>query len=147
MKGTFRIAVVVFGAQIPLSFLLWTAGGARAQTGKDANGAVAVPTASWPQFRGPNGSGVSYGPRIGTVGMCICYDIMFPETTRALTLAGADAFHEADRWLSQGKSEEAKQRFKELAERFGTTWIGRASRKRLEKIGEQQGSPEPEQQR
>ena len=33
-------------------------------------------------------------PRIGTVGMCICYDMVFPETTRALALAGADiVFH------------------------------------------------------
>jgi len=33
-------------------------------------------------------------PGIGTVGMCICYDMVFPETTRALALAGADiVFH------------------------------------------------------
>jgi len=33
-------------------------------------------------------------PGIGTVGMCICYDIVMPETTRALALAGADiVFH------------------------------------------------------
>jgi len=33
-------------------------------------------------------------PGVGTVGMCICYDITMPETTRALTLAGADiVFH------------------------------------------------------
>jgi len=31
---------------------------------------------------------------VGTVGMCICYDMVFPETTRALALAGADiVFH------------------------------------------------------
>ena len=33
-------------------------------------------------------------PAVGPVGMCICYDIMFPETTRALALGGADmVFH------------------------------------------------------
>ncbi len=33
-------------------------------------------------------------PGIGTVGLCICYDMVFPETTRALALAGADiVFH------------------------------------------------------
>lgn len=33
-------------------------------------------------------------PDIGTIGMCICYDMMFPETTRALALAGAEiVFH------------------------------------------------------
>jgi predicted amidohydrolase len=31
---------------------------------------------------------------IGSVGMCICYDMVFPETTRALALGGADiVFH------------------------------------------------------
>ena len=31
---------------------------------------------------------------LGGVGMCICYDMVFPETTRALALAGADVvFH------------------------------------------------------
>ena len=56
---------------------------------------------------------------------------------------GADAFYEADSWLSRGKAEEARQVFKELAERFGTTWIGRASRERLETIAKQTDSPEP----
>ena len=33
-------------------------------------------------------------PDIGTIGICICYDMVFPETTRALALAGADiVFH------------------------------------------------------
>ena len=33
-------------------------------------------------------------PGVGTVGLCICYDMVFPETTRALALAGADiVFH------------------------------------------------------
>ncbi|MDA0334463.1 MAG: carbon-nitrogen hydrolase family protein [bacterium] len=33
-------------------------------------------------------------PHIGPVGMCICYDMVFPETTRALALGGADlVFH------------------------------------------------------
>jgi predicted amidohydrolase len=33
-------------------------------------------------------------PGIGPIGMCICYDMVFPETTRALALAGADiVFH------------------------------------------------------
>ena len=76
--------------------------------------------------------------------------IHVPSSERAAALfaegltTGVDAFHEADRWLSQGKTEEARLRFKELAERFGTTWIGRASRKRLERIAQQRGSPEPE---
>lgn len=33
-------------------------------------------------------------PGIGPIGMCICYDMVFPETTRALALGGADiVFH------------------------------------------------------
>jgi predicted amidohydrolase len=33
-------------------------------------------------------------PGVGPIGMCICYDMVFPETTRALALAGADiVFH------------------------------------------------------
>jgi len=51
---------------------------------------------------------------------------------------GGDAFYEADRWLGEGKTAEAKQRFQELAERFGTTWIGRASRDRLQKISDEE---------
>jgi predicted amidohydrolase len=49
---------------------------------------------------------------------------------------GADAFYEADRWLAEGKVEEAHRRFEELAAHFGTLWIGRASRERLAKIAE-----------
>jgi predicted amidohydrolase len=48
---------------------------------------------------------------------------------------GADAFYEADRWLKEGNTEAARQRFAELGARFGTTWIGRVSRERLEKMG------------
>jgi len=51
---------------------------------------------------------------------------------------GPDAFYEAERWLSEGKTGEAKRRFEELAERFGTTWIGRASHNRLKKMAEGQ---------
>lgn len=37
---------------------------------------------------------VFHVPGIGPVGMCICYDMVFPETTRALALGGADlVFH------------------------------------------------------
>lgn len=33
-------------------------------------------------------------PGVGPVGLCICYDMLFPETTRALALGGADiVFH------------------------------------------------------
>lgn len=33
-------------------------------------------------------------PELGGIGMCICYDMVFPETARALALAGADViFH------------------------------------------------------
>lgn len=49
---------------------------------------------------------------------------------------GSDAFYEADRLLSEGKTDEAKQRFEKLSEHFGTLWIGRASRERLQKIAE-----------
>lgn len=49
---------------------------------------------------------------------------------------GADAFHEADRWLTEGRVEAAKRRFEELSGHFGTLWIGRVSRERLEKIAE-----------
>jgi len=34
---------------------------------------------------------------------------------------------------------EAGKGFQELAGRFGTTWVGRASRERLQKIAEGQG--------
>ena len=44
---------------------------------------------------------------------------------------GADAFYEAERWLAEGKTEEARIRFERLSERFGTLWIGVASRERL----------------
>lgn len=51
---------------------------------------------------------------------------------------GPDAFYEAERWVSEGKTVEAKRRLEELAEQFGTIWIGRASRDRLNKIAEGQ---------
>jgi len=55
----------------------------------------------------------------------------------ALT-TGGEAFYEADRLLSEGKTEEAKKRFEELAEHFGTAWIGRASRERLKRMAGEQ---------
>ncbi|MHC4396318.1 MAG: carbon-nitrogen hydrolase family protein [Planctomycetota bacterium] len=54
-----------------------------------------------------------------------------------ITTTAADAFYEAERWLSEGKTDKAKERFEKLAERFGTTWIGRAARRQLKKIAEQ----------
>ena len=51
---------------------------------------------------------------------------------------GADAFYEAEAWLGEGKVEEGKRRFEELAEHFGTLWIGRASRERLKGIAEKE---------
>ena len=48
---------------------------------------------------------------------------------------GAEAFYEADRWLADGQTEAARTRFEELAAHFGTAWIGRVSRERLEKLG------------
>ena len=47
---------------------------------------------------------------------------------------GADAFYEAEGWLAEGKVEEARVRFEALSERFGTVWIGNASRERLAAI-------------
>ena len=47
---------------------------------------------------------------------------------------GSDAFYEAERWLSEGRTEEARTRFEELSEHFGTIWIGRAARERLSKM-------------
>gem|GEM_PF-577768 len=47
---------------------------------------------------------------------------------------GAEAFYEAERLLSEGKTEEARQRFEALSRRFGTTWIGRAARERLQRM-------------
>ena len=47
---------------------------------------------------------------------------------------GADAFYEADRLLSEGRVEEARRRFTELSEHFGTLWIGRVARERLARI-------------
>ena len=48
----------------------------------------------------------------------------------ALT-TGADAFYEAEEWQKAGRVEEARERLVQLSERFGTAWIGRASRERL----------------
>jgi predicted amidohydrolase len=47
---------------------------------------------------------------------------------------GADAFYEAERWLAEGRVEEAKRRWEELSEHFGTLWIGRAARDRLQRL-------------
>ena len=67
-----------------------------------------------------------------------------PEEASALMAegltTGADAFYEADHWLSEGKVEDAKRRFQELSNRFGTIWIGRASRERLERIAGEKGA-------
>jgi predicted amidohydrolase len=68
------------------------------------------------------------------------YDVAVPSAEEASRLfaeaitTGADAFYEADRLMSSGKLEEAQRRFGVLAERFGTTWIGRAARERLANI-------------
>jgi predicted amidohydrolase len=67
-------------------------------------------------------------------------DVYVPSGEQASALAAevfttaADAFYEADRLLSEGSVEEAISQFRELSERYGTTWVGRASRERLEKI-------------
>ena len=57
-----------------------------------------------------------------------------PEEAAALCAegltTGADAFYEADRWLAEGHVEDARRRFEELAEHFGTLWIGRVARSR-----------------
>lgn len=61
-----------------------------------------------------------------------------PEVAAALCAegltTGADAFYEAERWLAEGRVQEARRRFEELAEHFGTLWIGRAARERLTKV-------------
>jgi len=46
----------------------------------------------------------------------------------------SDAFYRADALLKEGKVAEAEPEFKRLAERYGTTWIGRAARDRLSRI-------------
>jgi len=67
-------------------------------------------------------------------------DVPVPSSEEAAALfaegvtTGADAFYEAERWLAEGKTEEARTRFEELSEHFGTVWIGRASRERLSKM-------------
>ena len=48
---------------------------------------------------------------------------------------GADAFYEGDKWLEEGRLEAARQRFTELAARFGTIWIGRVAQQRLAEMG------------
>lgn len=69
-------------------------------------------------------------------------DIYVPSGEEAAALGaevfttGADAFYEADKWLGEGRIEEASSRFEKLAQHFGTTWIGRSSRDRLQKIDE-----------
>ena len=47
---------------------------------------------------------------------------------------GSDAFYEAEKWRSEGKIEEARRRYEELSEHFGTLWMGRVSRDRLRDI-------------
>ncbi len=49
---------------------------------------------------------------------------------------GADAFYEADAWMKEGKIEEARARFSELAAHFGSVWIGRVAKERLEQLAE-----------
>jgi len=67
-------------------------------------------------------------------------DVYVPSPEEAARLCaeglttGADAFYEAERWRSEGKIEEARQRFEELSEHFGTIWIGRVSRDRLKNL-------------
>ena len=67
-------------------------------------------------------------------------DVYVPSREEAAALCaeglttGADAFYEAERWRSEGKTEEARQRFEELSEHFGTAWIGRVSRDRLKDL-------------
>jgi len=67
-------------------------------------------------------------------------DTIVPSAEEAATLfaegltTGADAFYEAERWLNEGKIEDAKHRFEELARHFGTIWIGRASQERLKSM-------------
>ncbi len=69
-------------------------------------------------------------------------DVSVPSPEEAAALCaeglttGADAFYEAERWLSQGKIEEARRRFEELSRHFGTIWIGRVSRDRLKDIND-----------
>jgi predicted amidohydrolase len=50
----------------------------------------------------------------------------------------SDAFYQADALFKEGKFAEAKPEFERLAARYGTTWIGRSSRERLQKIAEGQ---------
>jgi len=67
-------------------------------------------------------------------------DIPVPSPEEAAALfaegltTGEDAFSEAEKLRSEGKIEEARRRFEELSQHFGTTWIGRSSRDRLEKL-------------
>jgi len=69
-------------------------------------------------------------------------DVSVPSPEEAAALcaegltSGADAFCEADRWLAEGRVEDARRRFGELAEHFGTLWIGRVARDRLTKLQE-----------
>jgi predicted amidohydrolase len=48
------------------------------------------PTISEQSRKRGSGFPVFEVPGIGTLGLCICYDMLFPKTTRALALAGAD---------------------------------------------------------
>ncbi|HJN18717.1 MAG TPA: hypothetical protein QGH10_24655, partial [Armatimonadota bacterium] len=47
---------------------------------------------------------------------------------------GADAFYRADALLAEGKLEEARTQFEELAAKYGTIWIANVARERLEVI-------------
>ena len=70
-------------------------------------------------------------------------DVYVPTRAEAIALSaevgttGAAEYNEAERLLEAGKVAEAKERFEQLAEHFGTTWIGRAARNQLKKIAEQ----------
>ena len=69
-------------------------------------------------------------------------DVFVPSVKEAARLTneglttGADAFTEADKLMSDGKAEEARARFEELSEHFGTIWIGRSARQRLKEMDE-----------
>jgi len=69
-------------------------------------------------------------------------DVYVPSIKEAARLmnegltTGADAFNEADQMLKDGKKDEARKRFEELSESFGTIWIGNSARKRLQEMDE-----------
>jgi predicted amidohydrolase len=72
-------------------------------------------------------------------------DTPLPEVQDVARLAaevlttGEERFSAAGQLVNEGKTEEAIREYEAMSERFGTTWIGRAARKRLVELRDRSG--------